>query len=46
MDNNSTQNLEDIKDYEIAIKALEEFEKDPITYNFEEVLKELEIEIQ
>lgn len=34
------EKLEDIYDFQIGTKALEEFEKNPVTYTFEEVFKD------
>ena len=39
------EQIEDEFDYKVGVKALEEFKKEPITYSFDEVVKELEIEI-
>lgn len=35
------EQIEDKLDYEIGIKALEEFEKDPIVYSIEDVIEEI-----
>lgn len=39
------EQIETELDYKIGVKALEEFEKNPISYRAEDVLKELEDEL-
>ncbi len=39
------EKIEDKIDYEIGIKALENFEKNPITHSIEDVIKEIEDEL-
>lgn len=39
------EQIEDKLDYEIGIKALEEFEKDPIVYSIEDVIEEIKNEL-
>lgn len=39
------EKIEDKIDYEIGIKALENFEKNPITHSIEDVIKEIENEL-
>lgn len=39
------EKIEDKIDYEIGIKALENFKKNPITHSIEDVIKEIENEL-
>lgn len=39
------EKIEDKIDYEIGLKALENFEKNPITHSIEDVIKEIENEL-
>lgn len=43
--NSLIREIEDAYDYKKGIEALEEFEKDPVTYSIDDVIKELENDV-